>query len=154
MCLCIYVCARARVCNGRESRNGHRNTQERGAHSEIENPAVLSRRYEEKVKVYCKKKKKKKGMKEFSILSIPDWLFLSRPRLENSMLSFAEMRLVPSTNEAFFMGGGWKWVMKERRESSERSKRCTFQFPPLRLSVFSSSPQLLFTSFLSLLFIL
>lgn len=45
-------------------------------------------------------------MKEFSILSIPDWLFLSRPRLENSMLSFAEMRLVPSTNEAFFYGGG------------------------------------------------
>lgn len=44
-------------------------------------------------------------MKEFSILSIPDWLFLSRPRLENSMLSFAEMRLVLSTNEAFFKGG-------------------------------------------------
>lgn len=99
-------------------------------------------------------------MKEFSILSIPDWLFLSRPRLENSMLSFAEMRLVLSTNEAFFkvvVGGGvwgWKWVMKERRESSEKSKRCTFLLPPLRLSVFSSSPQLLFPSFLSLLFIL
>lgn len=73
VCVCVFVCARARVCNGCESRNGHRNTRERGAHSEIENP-VLSRHYEEKVKVYCKKKRN-----ERVLYSLHPWLAFSLP---------------------------------------------------------------------------
>lgn len=56
--------------------------------SEIENPVGLSRHYEEKVKVYFKK------TNERGLYSLhPSLAFsLSRPRLENSMLSFAKMR--------------------------------------------------------------
>lgn len=84
--------------------------------SEIENPAGLSRHYEEKVKVYLKEKKRMKGV---SILSIPLLHLLSPAHVWKIPCCHLLRRDDGSTNE---LSGGKK-SLGEKRAKKGKSRQ-------------------------------